>query len=85
MRARVGPFDRQTLTYPWAHADPRVDALQASVMRAGRRTAHGVSGARSSTRCRALADGRAGAPAGSAAAAVVRAPRDSLPQRARYC
>ena len=28
----IGPFDRKTLTYPWKHPDPRVDALQAQVM-----------------------------------------------------
>jgi radical SAM superfamily enzyme YgiQ (UPF0313 family) len=31
MRAHVGPFDPATLTYRWAHADPRVDALQRDV------------------------------------------------------
>jgi radical SAM superfamily enzyme YgiQ (UPF0313 family) len=30
--ALVGPFDRVTLTYPWAHPDPRVDELQRQVM-----------------------------------------------------
>jgi len=24
----IGPFDRQTLTFPWRHPDPRVDELQ---------------------------------------------------------
>jgi hypothetical protein len=28
----VGPYDRQTLTFPWRHPDPRVDALQQQVM-----------------------------------------------------
>jgi radical SAM superfamily enzyme YgiQ (UPF0313 family) len=28
----VGPFDSGTLTYPWAHSDPRVDGLQREVM-----------------------------------------------------
>jgi radical SAM superfamily enzyme YgiQ (UPF0313 family) len=28
----VGPFDRHTLTYPWRHPDPAVDALQEQVM-----------------------------------------------------
>jgi radical SAM superfamily enzyme YgiQ (UPF0313 family) len=28
----IGPFDAKTLTYPWVHADPRVDALQHQVM-----------------------------------------------------
>ncbi len=30
--ALVGPFDPQTLTYPWAHPDARVDDLQRRVM-----------------------------------------------------
>jgi radical SAM superfamily enzyme YgiQ (UPF0313 family) len=34
IRARVQPFDRQSLTYPWAHDDPHVDTLQAEIMRA---------------------------------------------------
>lgn len=29
----VAPFDPVTLTYPWRHADPRVDALQTAVIR----------------------------------------------------
>jgi len=32
MRAHLGPFDAETLTYQWAHPDPRVDALQRDVM-----------------------------------------------------
>jgi radical SAM superfamily enzyme YgiQ (UPF0313 family) len=28
IRARVGAFDRQSLTYPWQHDDPRMDDLQ---------------------------------------------------------
>jgi radical SAM superfamily enzyme YgiQ (UPF0313 family) len=28
----IGPFDARTLTYPWVHPDPRVDALQHQVM-----------------------------------------------------
>ena len=28
----VGPFDPKTLTYPWTHDDPRVDALQRQMM-----------------------------------------------------
>jgi radical SAM superfamily enzyme YgiQ (UPF0313 family) len=28
----IGPFDATTLTYPWAHHDPRVDLLQHQVM-----------------------------------------------------
>lgn len=38
--ARVAPFDPDTLTFPWQHDDPRVDALQARVMRLAS-TAHG--------------------------------------------
>jgi hypothetical protein len=34
IRARAGTFDPVTLTYPWRHEDPRVDALQASTMHA---------------------------------------------------
>ena len=33
IQAAVGAFDSRTLTYPWRHADPRVDALQQSVMK----------------------------------------------------
>jgi len=32
IRELVGPFDETLLAYPWAHDDPRVDALQRSVM-----------------------------------------------------
>jgi hypothetical protein len=32
IKAMVGPFDAKTLTYPWKHRDPRVDALQQQVM-----------------------------------------------------
>ncbi len=31
IRHTVGPFDPRTLTYPWIHADPRVDRLQQSL------------------------------------------------------
>lgn len=31
--ARVGAFDTTSLTYPWHHDDPRVDALQAAIAR----------------------------------------------------
>jgi hypothetical protein len=33
VRALVGDFDRTSLTYPWRHPDPAVDALQHDVMR----------------------------------------------------
>lgn len=29
--ARLGPFDEESLVYPWRHEDPRVDALQQAV------------------------------------------------------
>lgn len=32
VRSVIGPFDAKTLTFPWTHADPRVDALQHQVM-----------------------------------------------------
>lgn len=32
IRSAVGPFDAKTLTFPWTHADPRVDTLQHQVM-----------------------------------------------------
>jgi radical SAM superfamily enzyme YgiQ (UPF0313 family) len=32
IRTLTGPFDNETLTYPWRHPDPRVDALQRDVM-----------------------------------------------------
>lgn len=31
IRAIAGPFDPEALVHPWRHADPRMDALQASV------------------------------------------------------
>jgi radical SAM superfamily enzyme YgiQ (UPF0313 family) len=33
IREAVTPFDAASLTWPWRHRDPRVDALQADVMR----------------------------------------------------
>jgi hypothetical protein len=32
MRAVLGAFDATSLTYPWTHPDPRVDALQAALV-----------------------------------------------------
>ncbi len=32
IRNVVGPFDQKTLTFPWRHPDPRVDALQQQMM-----------------------------------------------------
>ena len=40
IREVVAPFDPASLTWPWRHRDPRVDALQADVMQTG----HGVHG-----------------------------------------
>jgi radical SAM superfamily enzyme YgiQ (UPF0313 family) len=33
IRRVVGPFDSRTLTYPWTHPDPRVDTLQAAILK----------------------------------------------------
>jgi radical SAM superfamily enzyme YgiQ (UPF0313 family) len=33
IRGEVGAFDPRTLTHPWTHHDPRVDALQHAIMR----------------------------------------------------
>jgi radical SAM superfamily enzyme YgiQ (UPF0313 family) len=32
IQSAIGPFDARTLTFPWAHSDPRVDLLQQQVM-----------------------------------------------------
>ena len=32
IQSAIGPFDAKSLTYPWQHADPRVDLLQQQVM-----------------------------------------------------
>jgi len=32
IRGAIAPFDSKTLTYPWTHTDPRVDALQRDIM-----------------------------------------------------
>jgi radical SAM superfamily enzyme YgiQ (UPF0313 family) len=32
IRRRLQPFDGRTLTYPWRHDDPRMDALQTAIM-----------------------------------------------------
>ena len=37
----VEAFDAASLTWPWRHADPRVDALQRDVMRAVSEHKHG--------------------------------------------
>src|SRR5262245_21427840 len=61
MRRHVGAFDPATLTYRWAHPDPRVDALQAEVITlAGAR----LAADREATfdAMRALAHERAGLP-----------------------
>jgi radical SAM superfamily enzyme YgiQ (UPF0313 family) len=31
IRTVIGPFNSRSLTYPWVHADPRVDALQKQI------------------------------------------------------
>jgi hypothetical protein len=32
IQSAIGPFDATTLTYPWAHRDPRVDVLQQQII-----------------------------------------------------
>ena len=34
MAAVLGPFDAGRLVFPWRHLDPKVDALQATVLKA---------------------------------------------------
>ena len=41
IRQLVGEFDAQGLLYPWVHPDPRVDALQQSVLRTVHAARHG--------------------------------------------
>jgi hypothetical protein len=31
VRSNVGPFDAESLFYPWKHSDPRIDALSETV------------------------------------------------------
>jgi hypothetical protein len=33
IREVIGPFDEETLVFPWKHCDSRVDALQAQVLK----------------------------------------------------
>jgi len=77
---RVGPFDPRTLTHPWMHDDPRVDTLQAEIMRmVGVR----LNGTRADTfdRVRRLAEGAASSSVVDLGrdAAVLR--KDVLPSR----
>ncbi len=46
IRERIEPFDPGSLTYPWRHPDPEIDALQAQVMRIVR---EGVAASRHET------------------------------------
>jgi radical SAM superfamily enzyme YgiQ (UPF0313 family) len=72
IRAVVRPFDPATLTHPWAHPDPRVDALQRAVMS---RVGVAPQEPRDTTfdAVRALADIAAGAAAASMPPRVARA------------
>ena len=62
VRDLVDPFDAESLTFPWRHADPRVDDLQRAVMQA---VAGGSHASRGDTfdRVLALATGTAARPA----------------------
>jgi hypothetical protein len=60
--AMVGPYDAATLTYPWRHPDPRVDALQDDIMRTVARSSH-ADRAQLFEDIRRMACARAGRPA----------------------
>ena len=44
VRSLVGPFDPQSLAFPWRHPDPEVDDLQRAVMHAVSGASHGSRG-----------------------------------------
>jgi radical SAM superfamily enzyme YgiQ (UPF0313 family) len=58
LRALVQPFDGESLTWPWRHQDPRVDALQQQVMRL---VSGGQQAPRDETFARIVASARAAA------------------------
>lgn len=60
--ALVAPFDATTLTFPWRHSDPRLDALQVDVMRMAS-SAHGRTRSEIWLEVRAMAAARGGAAA----------------------
>jgi radical SAM superfamily enzyme YgiQ (UPF0313 family) len=62
IRDLVDPFDAQSLTFPWRHADPRVDELQRAIMTLVSESNH-VSRSDLFDRIRILATGRSGHPA----------------------
>ena len=72
IRDRVTTFDAASLTWPWTHADPRVDALQLDVMRIVKANAG---------RSRSEAFAAIGAAASACAGRVVQ--RGGAPQRAQ--
>ncbi len=77
VRRFVGPFDPKTLAYPWRHADPDVDRLQAAIVDlVGRRP--GASRTALFARVREMACAAAGRPVPRAATAAAR-PRTAVP------
>lgn len=62
VQATIGPFDPGSLTWPWGHADPRVDALQDAAMRVVGARGTGARGDLFAA-IRGLADEAAGRPA----------------------
>jgi hypothetical protein len=71
IRSTVDPFDPASLTWPWRHADPRVDALHAAVMQdVGSQLQ--APRAEAFARVRDLARAHAGLPAADARARVSR-------------
>lgn len=74
IRRLVGPFDPATLTYPWRHPDPRMDALHAEVMAlAGVRDGRSRREVFAEIRARALAAAGREAPRPDDAARAARA------------
>jgi hypothetical protein len=77
VRAAVAPFDPETLTHPWRHPDPRVDALQQRVERIV--AAAGAPRAAIFERVWALAREQAGRPARPPFPPGVVRPRTAVP------
>jgi radical SAM superfamily enzyme YgiQ (UPF0313 family) len=87
IREHIEPFDPASLTYPWRHRDPEVDALQARAMAIAR---DGAGASRHATFAAIAAAARgtaAGADTGGSCAPEGRAVVDAIPHltEAWYC
>jgi hypothetical protein len=87
IREHIEPFDPASLTYPWRHRDPEVDALQARAMAIAR---DGAGASRHATFAAIAAAARgtaAGADTGGCCAPEGRAVVDAIPHltEAWYC